>query len=114
VAVLSVARVHGSGLGLPHPGLLPSPRERREQLALVEGAVARLRRAGVAADGQVVVTRKAARTISRVATLRHADAIVIDAAAGGRLRRLVEGDTPRAVARRFAGHVEVITACRAC
>ena len=58
VAVLSIARIYGSSLGMPNPGLLPSKREMAEQLAFVSEAIDELERSGVEASGQVATTRR--------------------------------------------------------
>ena len=44
VAVVTIARIYGSSLGLPNPGLLPTRKEMDEQLALVNKAIDRLER----------------------------------------------------------------------
>ncbi len=79
VHVFSVARVWGTSLGLPNPGLLPSKREWDEQRALVEQAVKGLKRHGVKADGHVLATRKATKRIAGEADRLGCDAIVMTA-----------------------------------
>jgi hypothetical protein len=103
VAVVSIARIHGSALGLPNPGLLPSRREREEQRDIVGGAIEALERLGVRADGEVVVTRNAGRAFARVASLRGAGHVVLETRALGRVRRLLEGDPAGPVRRRLPG-----------
>src|SRR5215831_17875319 len=61
-AVLSILKVYGSQFGLPNPGLLPTRRERDEQLAVVSRAIKELEQRGCTADGQVAATRSAGRT----------------------------------------------------
>jgi nucleotide-binding universal stress UspA family protein len=63
VHVLSIARVWGSGLGLPNPGLLPNKSEWDEQRDVVRHAVKALKRHGVKAEGHVLATRKATKRI---------------------------------------------------
>src|SRR5258708_35650997 len=46
VAVLSILRVYGSTFGLPNPGLMPTRREREEQLKIVGKAIGELERRG--------------------------------------------------------------------
>lgn len=111
VAVVSIARVHGSAFGLPNPGLLPSRREREEQRNIVSDAIDALARRGCRADGQVVVTRNAGRAFANVARVRGARHMVLDAPGGGRLRRLVEGDPARVIRRRLPG-IELVTVGR--
>jgi hypothetical protein len=63
VHVFSVARVWGTSLGLPNPGLLPSKNEWDVQRAVVGDAVQALKKRGVEARGQVFATRKATKRI---------------------------------------------------
>jgi nucleotide-binding universal stress UspA family protein len=79
VHVLSIARIWGTSLGLPHPGLMPSKREWQEQRERVAGVVARLTRQDISASGQVLGTRNAAKRILMEARRRRADAIVMAA-----------------------------------
>ena len=67
VRVLTVARLWGTGLGLPNPGLRPSKRELAEQEENVHLAILRLEKLGVAADGNIVVTRDPRKSILREA-----------------------------------------------
>ncbi len=90
VYVLSIARVWGSGLGLPMPGLLPSKAEWDAQNAIVRGAVATLKRRGVEAEGEVLGTRRAGRRILDVAQQLGCSAIVMGVA--GRRRTPLIGD----------------------
>jgi nucleotide-binding universal stress UspA family protein len=79
VHVLSVARIWGTSLGVPMPGLLPTKREWDEQGAIVRGAVRELERRGLQVEGHVVGTRRAAGQIVRHATELGAQAIVMGA-----------------------------------
>ena len=63
VYVFAVARVHGTNLGFPNPGLLPTKQEWEAQRESVAGAVAALRERGVRAEGRVLGTRSAAKKI---------------------------------------------------
>jgi nucleotide-binding universal stress UspA family protein len=99
-AVASIAKVHGSAFGLPNPGLLPTRREREEQRTIVATAVNALERRGLEADGEVIVTRNAGRSIARLARARGARYVVLQVSPQGRLRRLLEGDPARVLRRR--------------
>jgi len=79
VHVFSIARVWGSGLGLPNPGLLPTKQEWDEQRAIVARAVRALERAGVEARGHVLATRKATKRIVGEAERLECEAIVMAA-----------------------------------
>ena len=77
--MFSVARVWGTSLGLPNPGLMPSKREWDAQRAVVASAVNALKRKGVSADGHVLATRKATKRIVGEARRLGCDAIVMSA-----------------------------------
>ncbi len=79
VRVLSIARVHGVAFGLQTPGLMPNKREWDEQREIVRRAVKRLKRRGIDADGHVIGTRKATKSISQEATVAGCEAIVMAA-----------------------------------
>src|SRR5580700_7055878 len=70
VAVVTIARIYGSSLGLPNPGLMPSRKEMNEQKAIVEAAVAAIERGGSEAWGQIAATRKPSKTIAQAAAAR--------------------------------------------
>lgn len=77
VRVLTIARVFGTSLGFPNPGLLPSKREWDAQRLIVRETVSALKKAGFSASGQVVGTRKATKRIVAEAESFGADAIVM-------------------------------------
>jgi nucleotide-binding universal stress UspA family protein len=79
VHVFSIARVWGTSLGLPNPGLLPTKQEWDEQRAIVDRAVRALERAGVRARGHVLATRKATKRIVGEAERLECEAIVMAA-----------------------------------
>jgi len=102
VAVVSLARIYGSALGLPNPGLLPTQRELGDQRDRVGRALAALERAGLAASGQVAATRRPGRTIAKVARARGARYVILVAPGQARWRRVVEGNLVREISRRLA------------
>lgn len=79
VRVFSVARFYGTAFGFPNPWLRPSQQEWQEQKDNVERAIKALKRQGVDADGHVVGTRKATRSIVREAASLECDVIVMPA-----------------------------------
>jgi nucleotide-binding universal stress UspA family protein len=79
VYVFAIARVHGTNLGLPNPGLLPTKQEWDAQRASVADAVAALRERGVRAQGRVLGTRSAAKRIVEEAERLGCEAIVMGA-----------------------------------
>jgi hypothetical protein len=107
VAVLTIARIYGSSLGLPNPGLLPTRKELDEQRDIVTKAIDRLERSGVEAWGQVASTRRYAKTIARAAVARGVDHVLVVTAEAPRWRQFIEGDTARDVKRRIGNTIEV-------
>jgi hypothetical protein len=107
VAVISIARIYGSSLGLPNPGLMPTKAEMDDQRALVAKAVDRLERSGVEAWGQVAATRRFAKTIAQAARARGVRNVVVVAPSTARWRVVVEGDVARDVRRRLPKDVTV-------
>jgi nucleotide-binding universal stress UspA family protein len=107
VAVVSIARIYGSSLGLPTPGLLPTRKEMDEQRALVADAIGRLERSGVEAWGQVASTRRYAKTIAHAARARGVDVVLVVSPDAPRWRRIIEGDTARDVRRRIGQYMTV-------
>jgi nucleotide-binding universal stress UspA family protein len=79
VHVFSVARVWGTSLGFPNPGLQPNRHEWKEQRAIVEAAVKGLEKRGVAATAHVLGTRKATKRIVGEAERLGCSAIVMAA-----------------------------------
>ncbi len=101
VAVLSILKVYGSTFGLPNPGLMPTRREREEQLAIVSRAIKDLERLGGTVDGQVAATRSAGRTIAKVARARKVRHVVMDLPTTTGVRRIIEGELTGIVRRRL-------------
>ena len=101
VAVLSILKVYGSSFGLPNPGLMPTRRERDEQLAIVSRAIKELERLGGTVDGQVAATRSAGRTIAKVARARNVRHVVMDTPTTTGVRRVIEGELTGIVRRRL-------------
>ena len=114
VAVVTIARIYGSSLGLPNPGLLPTRKELDEQRALVTRALDRLERSGVQAWGQVAATRRYAKTFAKAARARGVDHVLVVTPEVPRWRQLIEGDLARAIRRRLGNDtaVEGITSPR--
>lgn len=107
VAVVSIARVYGSSLGLPNAGLLPTRAEMDEQRALVAAATRRLERAGVQAWGQIAVTRRYAKAIATAARARGVGHVLVITPEVPRWRRMIEGDLARDVKRRTGANAVV-------
>ncbi|HEY1479264.1 MAG TPA: universal stress protein [Gaiellales bacterium] len=77
VRVITIARVFGTSLGFPNPGLLPNKREWDEQRLIVRQTVQALKKAGFEASGHVVGTRKATKRIVAEVEAFEADAVVM-------------------------------------
>jgi K+-sensing histidine kinase KdpD len=100
ITVLSIARVYGTALGLPHPGLQPTRLEWDEQRKIVDDASMALRRRGFDVRAQVTKSRNAAKMIARWGTARNFHAIVVPDPERPRWRRAVEGDLAGEILRR--------------
>jgi nucleotide-binding universal stress UspA family protein len=79
VHVFTIARIHGTGFGMPTPGLLPSKKEWAEQREIVSKTIRRLERKGLKADGHVLGTRNATKKILEEAKKEGCEAIVMAA-----------------------------------
>ena len=113
VAVVTIAKIYGSSFGLPAPGLMPTKDEMNERLGWIRDALAHLEGRSIEADGQVAQTRRAVRTIARIARARTVRVVVIESASQPRWRGMVEGNVASGVARslkRSGIEVEVLPA----
>jgi len=79
VFVMTIARVWGTSLGFPNPGLQPTKHEWDEQRRFVREAVSKFEKAGHHASGLVLATRRPNKRIRKEAELRGMDAIVMGA-----------------------------------
>jgi nucleotide-binding universal stress UspA family protein len=112
VYVFAIARVHGTNLGFPHPGLLPTRDEWEAQRRTVNEAVRRLRRRGVRSEGRVLGTRSAAKYICREAERLGCEAIVMgaDPPRGAFLSDFMWSQEPHRVRKRARVPVYLVTA----
>lgn len=101
VAVVAVAKIHGTSFGLPNPGLMPTKAELAERTGWVDAAIKDLATRGLRADGQVATTRRAVKLFAKIARLRGVSTVVIDGTAATGLRRIVEGDAGAELRRRL-------------
>src|SRR5580704_9693664 len=85
VRVITVARIHGTSFGLQHPGLMPNKKEKDAAQAVVTKAIEALQRAGLKADGEVVITRSPAKSFTRAARAAGASHVVLDSPPAGSL-----------------------------
>ena len=108
IAVVSIARLYGSALGLQNPGLMPTRKEMAAQHEIVQSAVSSLEKSGSEAWGQIAISRRPVKTIAEAAKARGvAHVIVVRAEQPVRWRQVVEGDLVKEVARKLGPDVEV-------
>jgi hypothetical protein len=110
ITVVLPLRIHGYAMGLPNPGLMPTPRERAAADKAITQTVNGLRRGGLDVDGQIVVTRRAHRAVADIALRRGAKFVLVDVAPTSRVRRMVEGDLVRQIGRRLGPSATVTSA----
>jgi nucleotide-binding universal stress UspA family protein len=108
VNVLVISRIWGTGLGLPHPGLLPSKQEVASARDKVAEAIDYLERRGVHATGEVIGTRRPAKVIVREALKRECDVIVMGADPRGRISDFNWTNEPYRVARKAPMSVQLV------
>ena len=77
VHVFAIARIYGVAFGLPSPWLRPNRQEWQDQRDSIAGAIERLEQRGVAADGNILGTRKTTKRIIGEAKRLGCDAIVM-------------------------------------
>jgi hypothetical protein len=107
VAVVTIARIYGSSLGLPNPGLMPTRKEMDEQREIATRTVSALEKGGVEAWGQVAATRKASKTIAEAAIARGVRYVLVVRPEKSGWRRVVEGDVAKEIAHKLGADVTV-------
>ena len=106
---MTIARVWGTSLGFPNPGLNPTRHEWDAQRLLVREARDALENAGFDASGHVIGTRRAAKRILEESRRFGADAIVMGADRHrGILSDFLWSQEPHRVARRAAVPVYLV------
>jgi len=109
VFIVSIARIWGTALGLPNPGLFPTRQEMTEQGARVEAARTALVQRGFPVQTTVIRARKASKAIVRYAETCGCRVLVIAAPACSRWQRIFFGDVPSEIKRRTTIQVEAVT-----
>jgi hypothetical protein len=108
VAVITIARIYGSSMGLPNPGLMPTRKEMAAQKEQVEKAIRMIERSGAQAWGQLAASRKPVKTIAEAARARGAEHVVlVRIPQKKKWRELVEGDIVKEVSRKLGSSVVV-------
>ncbi len=77
IHVLSIARIWGTSLGFPNPGLYPNRVEIDEQREIVDSASAAVERRGFEVKSRILTARDPAKVIARYAERIGARAIVL-------------------------------------
>jgi hypothetical protein len=107
VAVITIARIYGSALGLPNPGLMPTRKEITAQKEHVETALRAIEKKGSEAWGQVAASRKPAKTIAEAARARGARHVIVVRPELPRWREVVEGNIVKEISRKLGPEVQV-------
>lgn len=107
VAVVAIARIYGSSLGLPNPGLMPTRKEMDEQKSIVQQAVAAIEKGGSEAWGQIAATRRPSKTIAQAAAARDVQHVLVIRPEKTGWRLFVEGDVAKEVAKKLGSGVTV-------
>src|SRR5580698_11612987 len=107
VAVVTIARIYGSSLGLPNPGLMPSRKEMNEQKEIVQHAVDAIEKGGSEAWGQIAASRRPSKTIAQAAAARGVQHVLVIRPEKVGWRLVVEGDVAKEVAKKLGAGVTV-------
>ncbi len=107
VAVVTIARIYGSSLGLPNPGLMPTRKEMNEQMEIVQEAVSAIEKGGSEAWGQIAASRRPSKTIAQAAAARGARYVLVIRPEKVGWRLFVEGDVAEEVAKKLGPRVTV-------
>ncbi len=100
ITVLSIARVFGTSLGLPNPGLQPTKREWEEQRTIVNDAAKILRRKGFEVRVGLARARNAPKMIARWGRAKNFHAVVLADPERPRWRQIIEGNLASEIERR--------------
>ena len=108
ITVLGIARVYGTSLGLPNPGLQPNRVEWQVLRDGVDEAASTLRSRGFEVRVGLSRSRNAPKMIARWAKARNFHAIVVADPELPRWRRMLEGDVAHQIERRCAVPVHAV------
>ena len=109
ITVLGIAKVFGTSLGLPHPGLQPTRTEWEQQRKIVEDAADELRRQGFDVRIAQSRARNIPKMIARWGRAKSFHAIVVPEAERPPWRRMLEGDIATQIGRRSDIPVHVVS-----
>src|SRR5262245_11306558 len=108
ITVLGVAKIYGTSLGLPHPGLQPNRIEWQILRDGVEEAADDLRAHGFEVRVGLTRARNIPKMVAKWVNARNFHAVVVAAPEKPRWRSLVEGDLAREITRRCAALVHAV------
>ena len=108
ITVLGVAKIYGTSLGLPHPGLQPNRIEWQIVRDGVEEAADELRAHGFEVRVGLTRARNIPKMVAKWVQARNFHAVVVSAPDKPRWRALVEGDLAREITRRSGVPVHAV------
>src|SRR6266550_1133546 len=108
ITVLAIARVFGTSLGFPNPGLQPNRIEIEERKKITEDAARTLRAEGFDVRVAMSKARNMPKMIARWANAKNFHAIVVADPERPAWRRFVEGDLTHEIERRCAIPVHAV------
>jgi len=108
ITVLGIARVYGTSLGLPHPGLRPTQLEWDDLRGYVDRAAEVLRADGFEVRVELTRSRNAPKMIATWARAKRFDAVVVRDPPRSRWRLVIEGDLAHEIERRCGVPVHTV------
>ena len=108
ITVLGIAKIYGTSLGLPHPGLQPNRIEWQIVRDGVEGAADELRSYGFEVRVGLTRARNVAKMVAKWVLARNFHAVVVSAPEKPRWRAFMEGDLAREITRRCGVPVHAV------
>jgi hypothetical protein len=108
ITVLGVARVYGTSLGLPHPGLRPTHLEWDDLRGYVDTAAEILRAEGFEVRVALSRSRNAPKMIAAWVRAKNFHAVVVPDPPRARWRQVIEGDLAHEIERRCGVPVHAV------
>lgn len=108
ITVLGIAKIYGTSLGLPHPGLQPTHTEWDLQRQIVHEAADELRYRGFDVRVALSRSRNIPKMIAKWGVAKNFHAIVVPDRPSPNWRRAIEGDITREIGRRCAIPVHAV------
>lgn len=110
ITVLGIAKIYGTSLGLPHPGLQPTHTEWDLQREIVHDAADQLRARGFEVRVGLSRSRNIPKMIAKWGVAKNFHAIVVPDAPRPGWRRAIEGDIVNEIRRRCTIPVHTVLA----